>query len=274
MSEQANESGENVPAIQSLIARAQDLGRSVSHWNNVYMILVAFTVVLAAGVFVAQFIVIKKGKLLADTQDELIAEKDRQSAADSKDKDLKISDAKRAAEEAKEHTAALEVEALKLRKELVMQGARENLLSGDNRQKLVDALKLFAGQKVDVRYSANAFMVNGAVVTATPLGDDSVGLANALVGVMKDAGWSLPPTALLYSVQGYGVNVEIVDRASPSTRAAAEALAKALRGVSLVVFGPQVISTDRAQRVGTAAQALSPPLDENTIILGVLTHPK
>jgi hypothetical protein len=117
-------------------------------------------------------------------------------------------------------------------------------------------------------------MVNGTVVTATPLGDDSVGLANALVGVMKDAGWSLPPTALLYSSQGYGINVEIVDRASPSTRAAAEALAKALRGISLVVFGPQGISTDRAQRVGTAAQALSPPFDENTIILGVLTHPK
>jgi hypothetical protein len=156
----------------------------------------------------------------------------------------------------------------------VLQGARENLLSGDNRRKLVHALKLFAGQKVDVRYSANAFMVNGTVVSASPLGDDSVGLANALVGVMKDAGWNLPPTALLYNVQGYGINVEIVDSASPSTRAAAEALTKALRDVSFVVFGPQVISTDRAQRVGAATQALSPPLDENTIILGVLTHPK
>jgi hypothetical protein len=175
---------------------------------------------------------------------------------------------------ANERAAALEVEALKLRKELVLQGARENLLTGDRRRKLVEALKQFSGQKIDVRYSANAFMINNSVVSSSPLGDDTLGLANALVRLMEDAGWSLPPNALLYNVQGYGINVEIVRAASPSTRAAAEALAKALRDVSLVVVGPQIVSADRAQRVGTAAQALSPPLDENTIVLGVLTHPK
>jgi hypothetical protein len=187
---------------------------------------------------------------------------------------LNIAKANEAAGEARERAASLEVEALKLRKHLVLQGSRENLLSRDNRRKLVDALKRFAGQKVDVGYSANVLMINDSVVTATPLGDDTVGLANALVGVMKDAGWYLPPTALLYAVQGYGINVEIVEAASLSTRAAAEALARALRGASLVVFGPQVVSTDHAQRVGAAAQALSPPLDETTIILCVLTHPK
>ncbi|MFZ0798388.1 MAG: hypothetical protein WCA13_02615 [Terriglobales bacterium] len=178
------------------------------------------------------------------------------------------------AADANARAAGLEVEALQLRKQVVLQGARENLLAGDNRQKLVHALKPFAGQRVDVRYSANAFMVNSAVISATPLGDDTVGLANALVGIMKDAGWSLPPTALLYSIQGYGINVEIVNAASPSTRAAAEELAKALRDVSLVVFGPQIVSPERTARVGKEAQAMSPPLDENTIVLGVLTHPK
>jgi len=193
---------------------------------------------------------------------------------DSTSFELDIAKANKGAADANARAAGLEVEALRLQKQLVLQGARENLLTGDNRKKIVEALKRFAGQRVDVRYSANAFMVNSAVVTATPLGDDTVGLANALVGVMKDAEWSLPPTPLLYGVQGYGLNVEIVDTASPSTRAAAEALAKALRDVSLVVFGPQIVSPERTARVGKEAQAMSPPLDENTIVLGVLTHPK
>jgi hypothetical protein len=271
MSEQIKESGENVSAIQSLAARAQDLGRSVGHWNNVYMILVAFTVVLAAGVFVTQFIVIKKGKLLAETQDELIAEKDRQSAADSKDKDLKISDAKRAAEEARERAAALEVEALKLRRQLLWQGPRGNLLVGENRRKLVDALSPFSGQKIDVRHSASTIMVNGTVAMSTPIGDDSLNLATALIGVLKDAGWNLPATPLISGFQGSGVEVEILHNASRETRTAAEALVEALRQVPLAVNGPVPITDDRAKRVGT--EVILPALDKNTIILLVLTHP-
>jgi hypothetical protein len=81
------------------------------------------------------------------------------------------------------------------------------------------------------------------------------------------------PIALLYAVQGYGINVEIVDGASPSTHVAAEALAKALRNASLAVYGPQTVSPQRAARVGTEARAMSPLLDANTIVLGVLTHP-
>ena len=73
-----------------------------------------------------------------------------------------------------------------------------------------------------------------------------------------DAGWNSPGTPLLYSVQGYGINVEIVDEASVQTRTAAAALANALRDVSLVVYGPQVVPANRAARTGTAAQAMSP----------------
>jgi hypothetical protein len=53
--------------------------------------------------------------------------------------------------DAKERAARLEVEALSLRAELLRQGARENLLSGKNRTRLVDALKPFAGQAVHQR---------------------------------------------------------------------------------------------------------------------------
>ena len=108
MSEQANESGENVSATQTLIARAQDLGRSIDNWNTAYMILVGFTVVLAAGVFIAQFVVIKKSKQLASVQDQLMAEKDAQSIRDSQDKELKISQLNETAE--KERLARRELE--------------------------------------------------------------------------------------------------------------------------------------------------------------------
>ena len=174
---------------------------------------------------------------------------------------------------AREEVASLETEALKLRKELALQGGREKLLAGDDRRKLVIALRRFAGQKIDVRYSANAFMADGTVMSSSPVGDDTVAFAKALVGVMQDAGWILPSTPLLYDVQGYGINVEIVENASPATRGAARGLVAALKRLSLIVSDPQTISAEGAKRVGTAAQALSPPLGDNTIILGVLTHP-
>lgn len=209
---------------------------------------------------------------------ELDIAKANRGAADALERAAKaeenLGNANKSAADANARAASLELQALQLRKDLALQGSRENLLSGDNRKKLIVALKPFAGQRVDVRYTANAMLVNSAVVTSSPIGDDVVGTANALVSVMRDAGWDLPPTALLYSVQGYGINVELVASSSPSTRRAAKALADALRSVSLEVFGPQIIPLDRAQRTGTAAQALAPLLDENTIVLGVLTHPK
>jgi hypothetical protein len=57
------------------------------------MILVALTVLLAVGVFIAQFVASRKSRSLADTQDALIAEKDRIVGIDSQAKDVRIADA-------------------------------------------------------------------------------------------------------------------------------------------------------------------------------------
>ncbi|MGA9388956.1 MAG: hypothetical protein WBV69_00790 [Candidatus Sulfotelmatobacter sp.] len=114
MSEQTKERGEKASLIQTLTARAQDLGRSVDNWNTAYIVLVAITVVLAAGVFIAQFVVIRKSKLLAVAQSDLITEKDRQSSADSKDKDLKIAAALSAAGSANERAGLANERAGKL----------------------------------------------------------------------------------------------------------------------------------------------------------------
>src|SRR5258708_28779205 len=103
-----------------------------------------------------------------------------------------LGNARKAAADANERAAKLEVEALHLRKELVLQGPRANLITGDTRKKLADALRPFAKQSVDVRRSASVMMVNNRIVQVTPIGDDTTGLAGALIGVLKEVGWNVP----------------------------------------------------------------------------------
>lgn len=172
---------------------------------------------------------------------------------------------------ANERAAALEIEALNLRRQLSWQGPRGTLLVAENKRKLVDALKRFSGQKIDVRHSASTIMVNGSVVMSTPIGDDSLGLANAMLGVLKEAGWAVPPTSLISGFQGSGVDVEVLHNSSHETQVAAAALVGALRQVPIGANGPVSVTEDHAKRVGT--EVISPAFDENTIILLVLTHP-
>jgi hypothetical protein len=256
--------GEKVSEIQSLALRARDLSQAVDRWNTAMIWALVLTALAAVLVVVTTRVALTKAKKLAGVQEELIRAKDAQLTSDLKEKDAKIADTN-------ERAAALEVEALKLRKQLLGQGPRGNLLAGENRRKLVDALKPFSGQKIDVRHSASTIMVNGSVVMSTPIGDDALGLANALIGVLKDAGWNLPPTPLISGFQGHGVEVGILHNASRETRAAAEALVDALRQVPLAVSGPSPVTDDGAKRVGT--EVILPAFDENTIILFVLTYP-
>jgi len=180
-------------------------------------------------------------------------------------------EAREAAGKAMERAAALELETLKLRKDLMVQASRASLFVGEDRQKFVNALKPFSGQKIDLRRSASAIMVNGTIVASTPIGDDTVGLANTLFKALADAGWKLPPTPLLSNLQGYGLEVEILHNAPPETQRAAKALVDALKQLSVSVNGPALVNQDRAQRVGNAV--VLPALDENTVILHILTHP-
>jgi hypothetical protein len=172
---------------------------------------------------------------------------------------------------ANERAAGLEVEALRLQEKLASQGPRANLLRGENRSRLVDVLKPFSGQKIDVRRSAWVFEVNGAVVSSTPLGEDTIGLSEALIGVLKEAGWQLPPEPLLATWQGYGLNVWFRQGASAETQSAAKCLVQALTKIPLTVSGPSAVPENLTTRVGTAS--VVPPLTGDTIILIVLTHP-
>lgn len=173
--------------------------------------------------------------------------------------------------EANTRAAALEVDALKLRAELAAHGPRANLLGDGNRARLLETLRPFSGQPIAVGRSAWGIEVNGGVVSSTPLGDDTVGLSENLIGILKDAGWRVPAAPLLASWQGYGLNVWVREGASAETQTAAGVLAKALRRVPLFVSGPSTVPDDLAERVGTAVTV--PPLTKDTIIVIVLTHP-
>jgi hypothetical protein len=178
MSEQASESGENVSVIQSLAAHAQDLSSSIDRWNTTYMAFVALTAILAAGLFIAQFIVIRKSKRLAAIQQDLLAEKDRQSAVAiasaekaAGEANERAGEANKVAAQANERAAALEAEALTLRKELLQQGPRANLIRGHGRRKLVDALRPFVKQRIDVCHRAALTKVNERIIQSTPTGE-------------------------------------------------------------------------------------------------------
>jgi len=285
MAEEQKTEGNGVSEIQALAARAQDLGRSVDWWNSAMIWALVFAAIAAVAVVVTTYTALARVKQLASVEGQLVAAKDKQRELDLRDRDLKIaeagtkaSDAETKAEgfrldiaKANERAAALELQSLKLRRELVSQGPRANLISGETRQKLVDALKPFAKQKVDVRHSATVMMVNSHIVQVTPLGDDTLTLANVLIGVLKDADWSLPANALPSRLQGQGITVQFTRAASQRTKAAAEALVLALKNVPLTVAGPFEGEDNTVTRVGE--DVIHPVFDGETIVVDVQIHP-
>lgn len=199
------------------------------------------------------------------------------------DKDL--TDAKRALTGQQERAAALEVEALSLRKELLRQGSRENLMSGNTRIRLVDALKPFAGQVAEVRFGRSAF---GTIQNVPdPAGNDVMGLANALIGVLREAAWKLPIAPPQSVLQGPpGITVQVSPKVSRHALDAANMLVTSLREVPLEVQGPLQTDLPANPRIGTlrvftpdvpggpATEKPLPSLTDETIVLTVLAHPK
>jgi hypothetical protein len=154
--EQISERGENVSPIQSLADRAQDLGLSIDRWNNAYMAFVACAVVLAAFVFVSQFVVIRKARLLNSLQEQI-----------SKDKDLQIAKAQKEAAEAQ---LAL--------KTYVDRVAKSQEPRWANLGKLADLLKGKPKAPVEILFQPND--------------PEASTLAGQLHRALQIAGWSAP----------------------------------------------------------------------------------
>jgi hypothetical protein len=189
------------------------------------------------------------------------------------------------AAEANRKAAALEVEALSLRLELLRRGPRENMLVDVTRDKLVAALKPFTGQSVEVRYGLDP--MGYAQKVPLPTSQDVMGLADSLIEVFQDAKWSIFPAPSMSVLQGPdGISVQISDKASPATVAAAKELVKALRVVPFTTQGPLTTPLIGMPRQGTlrafmpqvpGGPAVLTPIPEQTdetVVLSVLAHPK
>jgi hypothetical protein len=122
MIEQNNINGEDLSQIQTLTDQMNALTLSRDRWNNAYMVLVPVSVLLAAFVFIAQFIAGRKSKKLEEIQGSLIAAKDRNSGQ-------KIAAAGLIASQADERSRILEQGNLKL------QGAVASLQTEASTQK-------------------------------------------------------------------------------------------------------------------------------------------
>lgn len=180
----------------------------------------------------------------------------------------------------------LQKQALSLKMDILQAGARENLLVGDTRKKLIEALRPFTGQSVEVRYGISPL---GLVQNIQdPAGPDVLGLADALIHTFSEAKWSIPPVPFPSNMQNPdGILIQITRSASNKTENAANALAKALKDVPLVVREPirsgELVNNPRRGTVrhfapvtpgGPAIETPLPEPTDETIVVVVMAHPK
>jgi len=161
-------------------------------------------------------------------------------------------------------------ENLKLQRELLLMGPRANLLQNGNRQLFIDSLKPFAGQSVEVRRRTFIGSLNGISLGAEKVAEERDGLAEALIGALKDAEW-VPPDVPLSSGSppAQGITVQIRDDASLHTKEATNILIKALSAVPLVAIGPEALSAGSAKR-SPGEESIAPPQGADTIVLVAL----
>lgn len=167
-------------------------------------------------------------------------------------------------EEQLEMRTEREIEArLALEKQLVLQGPRTVLLYGRRRTELVNELKVFAGQKVEVRtcdVSMNQYNID----------HDAMGVALLLSGVLgttrgiEHAGWNASFPIVRSGCNGVGIMVSVLPAASGSTKEAAKALVSALARVPLVT-SPAVFD------ISETGEPFPP--DVNTVVITVFSHP-
>ena len=111
-----------------------DLLKSIFDWATI--ILIALTVFSGAGALIT-------GDIIGRRQEAMLRKFDTD-----------LTDAKKQVENLRGDNLKLEAKALSLQTELLKQGPRANLLIGETRRELVDALEAFPGQKIDVRRTA------------------------------------------------------------------------------------------------------------------------
>lgn len=143
-----------VSEIQSLVARAGELGRGVDWWNEAMLAALVFTAAAAIAVVFTTRMVLLRAKQLSDVQSSIIELKDSQLLLDLKEKDVKIAEAGNAASAANERAAKLESEAAtaKLETEKLKQVVAWRTISPESTVELEKVLSDKPG-KVNLRYT-------------------------------------------------------------------------------------------------------------------------
>ena len=226
--------------IQSVTLQIQDLERSFDRWNTAYMIVLALTVVLAALLFVTQFVANRRGKQLSDAKSDLLRAKDAQLQSDLKAKDAQIAHAGARAEEAKEGAAKAEERAAEANKKaeeerLARVKIEEKLaprrLAVEQQRQIAGCLQRFAGQRV------NLFAYTGD--------QEVIGIANDIIAALRGpqgASWIVSIISGQEAGRGVaGILVEIRPDADGASRLAAASLVSSLRAERLSVSGPQAL---------------------------------
>jgi hypothetical protein len=111
------------------------------------------------------------------------------------------------------------------------------LLYGEARERLIEKLKPYAGQKAEIRYFTSAF-------NQYSVDNDAMGVVMNLKFILSTgAGWNVNPP-VMENGGGTGISISINPKAPESTRKAASVLLEALTEVPLVIIGPKVIEAE------------------------------
>lgn len=164
---QTNSNGENVPDIQALGLKVQELSGSVDWWNNAIIISLVFAALAAVAVGLSTYVAFKKAAGLAKAQGRLAEAKDYQVQVDLKNKDVEIAVANERAAKAQEGAAKanLELERIKT----------PRTISTQDQSEIIVALKPFAGTPYDLSVAADS---------------ESVAFLKIIHSVLSSAGWT------------------------------------------------------------------------------------
>jgi len=226
---------------------------------------IALIVALVLGVL-ATWLVVWMGKVKDEYISKNVAATEERAGAANE----RAGTAEKDAGIANERAAKLEVEALSLKKELIAQGSRANLLYGKTAEDLISELKPFGEQKVEIRYPGTAF-------NQSNIDNDTMGVAMRLEYLFGQAGWSTTPL-LRANMNGVAIRVTVSSNAPKKTIDAAGSLINALRKVPLLVNQHLIVIDEPRPPQGKYFEADGReieirPLTADTIVVTVLSHP-
>ena len=197
--------------IQLLTTEVQRLSQSVDSWNTGIIVMMIVAAMAATGLVLTQYTAFRKAGLLADAQERLLKEKDKEAEKTAQELRLDIAKANQAAAEAKQKAEEDRLARVKIEQRLA-----DRKLTDAQVAVIVDKLKVFADQEFEV----------------TPYWElrEPMATANRIADALTLAGWKyIPPKSAEVLLGGVaGVLVYVHPSASERTKKAADSLVSAL----------------------------------------------